>query len=122
MPPFRVVEIDERGNGRVLHFAQWHCSIAHHVVFLLAGAAGEVVWSGRPVLEVCAAECIDDWQTVQAALRQDRSRHLSLDVLAEQSRALVAAHWGDVEAVATALLARERLDYAEVLQILGRRA
>ena len=65
-----------------------------------------------------AAECQDDWQAVLAVLRDDRTRHLSLAVLAEQSRALVAAHWDKVEAVATALLARGELSYREVLAVL----
>src|SRR5215471_14766276 len=52
LPPFRMVEIDDSGNGRVLHPVQWHSSVAHHIIFLLAGAAGEAVHSGRPVLEL----------------------------------------------------------------------
>ena len=64
------------------------CSIAHHIVFLLAGSAGEAIHSGRPVLEVGEREreCDSDWQEV---LAQDHTRHLSLAVLAEQSRTLV---------------------------------
>jgi len=93
LPPFRMVEIDDSGNGRVLHPARWPCSITQHVIFLLAGAAGEAVHSGRPVLEVCERECDSDRQAVQAVLRQDHTRQLRLGVLAEQSRALVAEHW-----------------------------
>ena len=121
LPPFRMVEIDDNGNGRVLHPLRWPCSVASRAIFLLAGAAGEAVHSGRPVLAVCERECGSDWQAVQAALREDHTRQLRLDVLAATSQALVEQHWREVEVLAAALLAFGRLDYRQVLAVLPTR-
>ena len=119
---FTRVEIDaDTDNGRVWHPAQAQCSIAQRCIFRLAGAAAEAVASGWDVLELCASDCVDDWQAVLVALREDRTRQLRLNVLAATSRALVAEHWREVEVLAQALLERGHLTYTDVTAILTSR-
>ena len=44
---------------------------------------------------------------------------LSLATLAQESRALIAAHWDAIATLAVALLEHEELSYAEVVPALG---
>ncbi|MBA2527586.1 MAG: hypothetical protein H0V18_17665 [Pyrinomonadaceae bacterium] len=83
-------------------------------VFYMAGPEAERMETGRPpwwvVDRITLEQHVDigpTWAAQNAYVRR----------AAEEARALLAAHWAEVEALAEALLEHERLTYAEALRI-----
>jgi len=119
--PFKDVHIRADGGGRL----QAGCYVATtsvHVILWLCGPAAESILSGRPLLELCDGPCNGDCRRARDAWHRDDTCGLSLTALADQATELVRARWGAVATLAEALMAREQLDYHEVLQVLGTRA
>jgi ATP-dependent Zn protease len=82
-----------------------------HICIELAGPLAEQLINPAPFKELIARGAFGDWQNAQKRARRINRRHAEtlIDVLMEETRALVEQHRDAIASVATALLERETL-------------
>jgi hypothetical protein len=84
------------------------------LVILAAGTQAEYKYQGR--LAAALEAGYDDFQLIRE-LRDDCDDRALVEELGTRTSDLVKAHWGEIEAVAAALLERRQLSGREVAQL-----
>jgi len=114
--PFRWVAVhfrlrdDQTGAVRPLRYL---APVLTRGIICLAGPAAESRLARQPLARLLQVHCAVDRDMALDALRRDPTQRPTLAAVVEHTTALVAVEWPDIETLAAALLATERLDYSE---------